>query len=336
LINLGPGVICAAVAGLMLPRPRINIALARTLDVASLALIAVALAALQVALKEAPSRGWTSSYVSGLLAACILSAVCFVWRSLRVQAPFVDLRTFADRNFTLGCILSFILGVGLFGSVYLMPLFLGFVRHHTAFEIGAIMLVTGLAQLFTAPIAAALDRRIDARVLTVAGFTLLAAGLFLSAYQTPRTDFAEMLWPQVARGVAFMFCLLPPTRLALAHLPPSQVADASGLFNLMRNLGGAIGIALVDTIIFGRTKMHADALLAKLLEGDTSTASFIGIPAGLLANRGPDALDPQTLAMLQPALESAAMTYAVNEAWLMMALLTAAATVCAFFVRSTK
>jgi DHA2 family multidrug resistance protein len=336
LINLAPGVISAALAGVMLPRPRMNLALARTLDVASLALIAIALAALQIALKEAPARGWTSAYVSGLLIASTLSAVAFIWRSLRVKAPFVELRTFANRNFTLGCILSFILGVGLFGSVYLMPVFLGFVRHHTAFEIGAIMLVTGLAQLVTAPIAAALERRADGRMLTVAGFSLLAVGLWMSADQTPRTDFSEMIWPQIARGVAFMFCLLPPTRLALAHLPPAQVADGSGLFNLMRNLGGAIGIALVDTIIFGRTKMHADALLAKLMQGDASTASFIGIPPGLLSSRGPDVLDPQTMAMLRPALESAAMTTAVNEAWMMIAALTAAAAICALFVRRVE
>jgi len=133
-----------------------------------------------------------------------------------------------------------------------------------------------------------------------------------------------------------MFCLLPPTRLALAHLAPSQVADASGLFNLMRNLGGAIGIALIDTIIFGRTKMHADALLAKLLDGDASTASFIGIPAGLLSSRGPGIPDAQTLALLKAALESAAMTSAVNDAWMMIAALTAAATLCALFGRRVE
>jgi len=117
----------------------------------------------------------------------------------------VDLRSFADRDFTIGCILSFVLGIGLFGSVYLMPVYLAFVRYHDALEIGMIMLVTGVAQLVTAPAAVLLEQRLDARWLTAAGFALFACGLGLSAMQTPRTDYDEMFWPQVIRGVAIMF-----------------------------------------------------------------------------------------------------------------------------------
>jgi DHA2 family multidrug resistance protein len=134
--------------------------------------------------------------------------------------------------------LSFFLGVGLFGSVYLMPVFLAYVRHHDAFEIGTIMLVTGVAQLATAPIAGLLESRFDPRWLSAAGFGLFAIGLGCSAFESRVADFQEMFWPQVLRGVAIMFCLLPPTRLALGSLTASRVPDASGLFNLMRNLGG--------------------------------------------------------------------------------------------------
>src|SRR5262249_34669688 len=131
-----------------------------------------------------------------------------------------------------------------------MPVFLGFVRRHDAFEIGTIMLVTGVAQFAAAPLAAILESYVGARLLTGAGFALFALGLGMSAFQTRTADFGEMLWPQIVRGVAIMFCLLPPTRIALGALPDAEVADASGLFNLMRNLGGAIGIALIDTILY--------------------------------------------------------------------------------------
>src|SRR5260370_5660511 len=157
----------------------------------------------------------------------------------------------------MGRALSFCHGVGLLGWFYLMPVFLAFVRRHDAFEIGTIMLVTGVAQLVTAPFAAMLESRIGARWLTAAGFALFALGLGLSAVQPRTADFDEMLWPQIVRGIAIMFCLLPPTRFALGALPQAEVADASGLFNLMRNLGGAIGIALVDTILYGRSGMYA-------------------------------------------------------------------------------
>ena len=115
------------------------------------------------------------------------------------------------------------------------------------------MLVTGIAQLITAPIAVALEKRMDARLLSTVGFALFAIGVGMSAFQDPRTDYDAMFWPQVVRGVAIMFCLLPPTRLALGTLPPDRIPDASGLFNLMRNLVGAICIALIDTIIYTRS-----------------------------------------------------------------------------------
>src|SRR5262249_45453807 len=159
-------------------------------------------------------------------------------------------RTFANAEFSVGCLLNFVLGIGVFGSIYMMPIFLGFVRGHNALEIGEIVLVTGAAQLTTAPLATALERRSDSRLLSAVGFLIFAVGLALSAHQTTATDAAEMFWPQIIRGVAMMLCLLPATRLALGGLPAERIPDASGLFNLMRNLGGAVGIAMIDSIVY--------------------------------------------------------------------------------------
>ena len=122
------------------------------------------------------------------------------------------------RSFSVGCALSFCLGVGLFGAVYLMPVFLAYVRQHDALQIGSIMLVTGAAQLVAAPIAGALESRLDPRWLSAFGFSLFAVGLGLSAFESRTADFDEMFWPQVLRGFAAMFCLLPPTRMALETL----------------------------------------------------------------------------------------------------------------------
>src|SRR5207302_2353349 len=110
------------------------------------------------------------------------------------------------------------------------------------------------------------------RILTAVGFALFAVGLGLSAVQPRTADFDEMFWPQIVRGIAIMFCLLLPTRIALGELPQDEVADASGLFNLMRNLGGAIGIALIDTILYGRSAMYAEDFRVRLMAGDVSAA----------------------------------------------------------------
>ncbi|MDR3516891.1 MAG: DHA2 family efflux MFS transporter permease subunit [Azospirillaceae bacterium] len=333
LINVVPGIIVAALASALLPRIPMRISEAQKLDILSLVVMALALAALEIALKEAPDRGWTSGIVIGLLAVSALGAAGFVRRTLRVSHPIVDLRSFGDRSFAIGCILSFVLGIGLFGSVYLMPVFLAFVQDQDALEIGRTMLVTGLAQLLIAAIAVTLEQRLDPRLLTAAGFGLFAIGLGLSAVQTPQTDYDGMFWPQVVRGFAIMFCLLPPTRLALGNLDKSRIADASGLFNLMRNLGGAIGLALIDTVIFSRSITHGAEITRRLQAGDIDTAKFVGLPISLFLAHHGEPLDADTRDMLQALIEKAALVQAINDAWLMIAILTVAALLCVPFAR---
>ncbi|PTE19457.1 MFS transporter [Cereibacter changlensis JA139] len=336
LINLAPGVVAVLLGAALLPRERMQPAAARSLDLVSLTLLVLSLTSLEIALKEAPAASWTSGPVLALLALAVSAGAGFVVRCLKAAPPVVELRSFADRRFAIGCLLSFVLGIGLFGSVYLMPVFLAFVRGHNALEIGTIMLVTGVAQLLTAPIAVAAEQRLGARLLTGFGFALFAAGLGFSALQTPATDHDGMFWPQVLRGVAIMFCLLPPTRLALGHLPEARVPDASGLFNLMRNLGGAIGLALIDTVIYSRSPGHAAALLERLRAQDAEAGRFIGIPAQMIAALPPGPLPPQAEAMLAPLLEKAALTLAINDAWLMIAVLTLAALACVPFAGGPK
>jgi MFS transporter, DHA2 family, multidrug resistance protein len=332
LINVLPGIVAASVAWVSLPRQRAYFDQLRRLDMTSLGLVAVALAALEIAIKEAPERGWTSPLVAGLLGLCVVGALAFALRTLRSPGPLVDLRTFGDRNFSIGCLLSFVLGMGLFGSVYLMPVFLAYVRGHNAFEIGKIMLVTGVAQLAVAPVASLLVRRIDERLLIAFGFLLFATGLGLSAFQTRTTDFDEMFWPQLLRGCAIMFCILAPTQLALGHLTKTAVADASALFNLMRNLGGAIGIAIIDTVIYSRTPIHARALLARLTTGDLPTAKMLGIPPDAF---GPALLDPDKQAMVASLIGKVAYADAINDAWALVALTALGALVVVPFARAT-
>jgi DHA2 family multidrug resistance protein len=243
----------------------------------------------------------------------------FLWRTWRAPYPVLRLNALKRRSFAFGCALSFCLGVGLFGSVYLMPVFLAFVRRHDAFEIGTIMLVTGVAQLVAAPLATLLESRIGARRLTAAGFALFSIGLGLSYFQPRTADFDDMLWPQIIRGIAIMFCLLPPTRFALGELPESEIADASGLFNLMRNLGGAIGIALIDTILYGRVVGYAESFRDRLMAGDVSAAQAIGLDPSLLLNRAAGPPTDAEIAFVRPLVEKASLALCVNEAWAMLA-----------------
>jgi DHA2 family multidrug resistance protein len=328
LINVAPGIVSAVAASRLLPADRPEPGHARLIDLVSIGCMALALTTLEIALKEAPDRGWFSPLVGGLFVISTISGAGFARRTLRRSVPLIELRTLGDPRFAAGCVFSFVLGVGLFGSVYMMPVFLAFARGHDALEIGTTMLVTGVAQLATAPVAVALERRVDARWLTAAGFAVFALGLAMSAFETPQTDFAGMFWPQIVRGVAIMFCLLPPTRMALGHLPPAAVPDASGLFNLMRNLGGAIGIALIDSILYGRAPVISQTIVHRLQAGDIETAKFVGIPLQMFRHRAAGPLDPDTMAILQVMVRHAAFVRAMNEAWTMAALITVTALLC--------
>jgi DHA2 family multidrug resistance protein len=308
LINVVPGIIAGVATPFLLPRGRPRLNQLKNFDGISLVLLALALASLEIGLKQAPQDGWFSTICLGLFGLCAATLALFALRTLRAVQPIVELATLAVRPFSIGCFLSFCLGVGLFGAVYLIPVYLAYVRQHDALQIGSIMLVTGVGQLLAAPIVGVLESRLDSRWLSAFGFSVFALGLGLSAFEGRVADFDEMFWPQMLRGFAAMFCLLPPTRLALETLPPKQVPDASGLFNMMRNLGGAVGIALIDTILYGRTSGHAEAIRQSLIAGDIHAAQVIGL----------DRL-PADVSAAGPMIEQAAFAASANEAWALLA-----------------
>ncbi len=332
-INIAPGLLAALGAAVLLRGDSANRRSPRAFDPAALAALALALTAFELGLKDAPGLGWDAPRVLVCMALFFGCGAFFVVKTLRSRWPLVELGCFADRNFAIGCVLSFVLGIGLFGTTYLMPFFLGLVRGEGALRIGEIMLATGVAQLVSAPLAVYLERRVDPRVLTFAGFMLFALGMAMSARQTANTGAAEMMVPQIVRGAATMFCLLPPTRMALGLLPPALVADGSGLFNLMRNLGGALGLALIDTVIFSQSTAHGLAIAAKLRAGDVATAVGIGIPRDAFIEQLGEPPDEFTTELVRPLVEKAALVQAINDAWLMIAVLTAAAVLLVALVR---
>ena len=336
LINVVPGLIAASTTSYLLPQQRTDFGELKKLDAVSLLLLAAALAGLEIGLKQAPQGGWLSASCAGSLLASAVGLGLFFWRTSHALHPVLRLVALKRRSFALGCLLSFCLGVGLFGSVYLMPVFLAFVRGRDAFEIGSIMLVTGVAQLITAPFAALLESRVGARLLTAVGFALFAIGLGLSYFQPRTADFEEMFWPQIIRGIAIMFCLLPPTRIALGDLPEAEIADASGLFNLMRNLGGAIGIALIDTILYGRVVAYAENFRDRLLAGDISAARAIGLDPSLMLNRPSGPPTDAEIAYVRPLIEKASLALCINEAWLMLAAVAIVGLLLVPFARDAR
>ena len=323
LINVLPGFAAALAAACLIGTGKPNWQLIRRLDVPALLLIIVCLASLELALKQGPRHLWHSGVIALLIVLCPAAGILAIRRCLAAREPIIDMHCFADRNFTVGCLFSFVLGMGLFGSVYITPLYLGFVKDHTPFEIGKIMVVMGAAQLVTAPFAAMAARRFNCLLLTAIGYGVFAAGLISDAFMTydtnfDDTDFNDLLWPQILRGAALLFCLLPTTSLALEGQPVARMPNASGLFNLMRNLGGAIGIALIDIVLEQRAPTHVANLVARLQAGDVAAARIVGLPVTLFKEALLRPIDEATKNMVAPLVERAALVQSFNEAWLML------------------
>jgi DHA2 family multidrug resistance protein len=317
LINIGPGLLTIILSFFCLPRARMRLGLLRNLDVLSLIFIAISLGALEIGLKEAPDLGWFSPVTLALFATfAVLMGLTIIRPS-----PVVDFSLFRDRHLAFGCALSFILGIGLYGSVYLLPVFLALVRYMGPVEIGMVLLVTGLAQLVSAPFSVFLDRIMPARLLSTIGFALFALGLMMSGFETRLSGYDELFWGQVVRGFALGLCIVPVTRFALGFIPLDKVSDASGLYNLARALGGVIGIALIDTILFTRSAEFADRINDMMTANPQAAADLMAIGVSEL----PDPEDPTGLLGVMDTIQETALTMAVNEAWLLMGGLTCTA-----------
>ncbi len=325
LINLGPGLLVVPVVAWILHTGRPDWRLLSHFDFLGVGLMALGLGSLEILLKEGPKHGWSGAIVFVPLGLCLIGGGGAIWRCFDRADPIVELHLLGERSFALSCLYSFVLGMGLYGSVYLLPLFLGLVREHTPLEIGEIMIVCGVAQLVIAPLAAAAERRLDARLLTAAGYALFAAGLLGNGFATYDTDFNGLFWPQILRGAGMMLCLLPTTTIALGLHSGEMLANASALFNLMRNLGGAIGIALVDTILERRPPVHVAELVARLQAGDAEAARIVGLPVDKFHGVAMGPVDEATKEAVATLVERAALVISFNEAWLVFGVLFVAA-----------
>ena len=332
LINLPPGLAVMAIVAVLVRGALPDWSALWRISLATIVCAAMFLGGFELLLKTGPRSNWHGPMVLVLYVVCPLAAAASVWLCLTRAHPFVDLRRFRDRAFSLGCGLNFVLGLGLYGATYLLAVFLGFVRDMGPLQIGAIMAVTGAVQLLVAPVAAFLEPRVDTRGLTTFGFALFAAGLIANGFSTPQSGFDDLFWPQVLRGAAMLLCLLPITRLALDGWNDEDSAEASGVFNVMRVLGGAIGIALIDTILEQRTPGHAARLVERLMAGSRDAAQFVGLPLDRFTGVAIGPVDPATQETVRPLVERAALTLSFNEAWLAVGITFVAAMLMVPFV----
>ena len=276
LVNIVPGIAVAIMVWLLIDIDKPDWSLLRYFDISGLVLMALFLGCLEYALEEGPRWDWLSD--DTILAAVVVSSIAsvlFFWRVLTYHQPIVDLRTFTNRNFALGSFYTFIVGTGLYGATYLVPLFLAQVRGFSSLQIGETVVVTGLAQMAISPFTTHIARNIDLRIMLAFGMGLFAVAMYLTAGLTNQASFTELLVPQALRGVALMFCYLPANLIALGTLAPDKLKNAAGLYNLTRDLGGAIGLALLVTAMNDRLHFHWNRLIEDVNPARPAVQQFL-------------------------------------------------------------
>ncbi len=291
LVNVLPGIVVTAVSWILIDFDKPNFKLLREFDWSGFLTMAGFLGALEYILEEGPTDNWFDSQtiIAGTAFSAI-SAILFFWRVLTAKSPVVDLSAFKDRNFWTGSLFSFVLGVGLYGLTYLYPVYRARARGYSALQIGETMFITGLCMFFMAPISGQLMRRgADPRWLLALGFTGFAVGTYQASLLTTDWDFNELLIPQILRGVSLMLIMIPVTNTALGTTPPQKLKNASGLFNLTRNLGGAVGLALINTLLNKRLDLHLARLHEQVAWGRITAEETLAKLTTQMARFGSDA-----------------------------------------------
>jgi DHA2 family multidrug resistance protein len=260
-VNLVPGALMIGMLWVSLEGRPMQLTLLREGDWFGVVTMAIGLGALQTVLEEGNKDDWfESSFIVRLSVIAAISLAAFLWIELAGKKPLLNLRLLARRNFGFGILANFLLGIALYGSVFILPVYLSRMQGYNAEQIGMVLAWTGLPQLILIPLVPLLMKRFDARLVIGVGFALFAGSNFMNIFITPDYATDQLFWPNIVRAIGQALVFAPLSAVATAGIEPENAGSASGLFNMMRNLGGAFGIAVLQTILTKREQYHSNVL----------------------------------------------------------------------------
>jgi DHA2 family multidrug resistance protein len=336
-INVLPGIGVTVLSIALIKLDVADRSMFRRIDWSHLIAMAAFLAGLEYVLEEGPRLDWFGD--SHIVIAAWVSFVAFLLfleRSLYSASPIVRVSPFRKPTFVFACLFNLVIGFGIYSSTYLVPVYLGRVRGYDSLQIGTTVFVVGCAQLLSTVVAARLSETVDRRLIITVGLSLFAFSLWLTSHLTSQWGFAELFWPQIVRGLSVMLCIVPSVGMALSVFQGPELRSASGLFNLMRNLGGAIGIAVVNTWLQDNSRTET-ARLAETLgrRSDRAVETVAGL-AHRLADVTPDSGHALLLArqLFARAVGQQGLTLAFDDVFRLMAWMFLAALVMVPFARS--
>lgn len=320
-INWLPGLLLLAGVGWGLQKEPQQFQLLRQVDWIGIFVMALGLGSLTAMLEEGNAKDWFESdfiRITALLAAIGLSA--WIWRGSTRRDSAVDLRLMKRPSFLIASVVSFTTGIGLYGSAFLLPLFLGQIAGYTPMQIGEVIMWMGLPQLFIMPFVARLAVKVDNRVLATLGLGLFALSCFMNTSLSAQTAGPELIAAQVVRALGQPLIMMTLTNFATAGIPLAMMGSASGLFSMMRNLGGSVGIAMLATLVTNREMFHSNRLGEAVSLYEPGIVERLDRLAQNLMSQGLDASAAQqgALRLLDLSVRKESFVMAYNDAFLVL------------------
>jgi len=329
-INVLPALAVIAAVWYGIEREKMQLGLLGKGDWWGIFFMAVGLGSLIAVLEEGEAKAWfTTEWIRYAAATAAIAIPAFIVIELVRKEPFIDLRLLARRGFGAASLLGLVMGLGLYGSVYLMPVYLGQVQGYDALEIGKVSMWYGVPQLFIIPFVPMIMKRVDLRLMVAFGFALFGVSSVMNGYMSPETAGPQLVLPQLVRALGQPFIIVPLSALATGGLARSEQAQGSALFNMFRNLGGSLGIAMLSTFTTMREHFHFDIISQRLTLTSPDMHAWLERAASLLISRGtPVGLAPQqALAELAAMVRSQAYTMTFSDCFFLLGVVLIAATV---------
>lgn len=301
--------------------------------------MAIGLSSLEVVLEEGERDDWFGSVLITRLAitATILLSL-FLWIELKRRQPLINLRLLLRRNFGLGSIANVMLGVGLYGSVYILPLYLSQIQGYSAQQIGEVIMWMGVPQIFLSPLVPKLMRRLDPRFLVAVGFTLFAMSCFMNSSMSHDTGADQLHLSQIVRALGQPLVMTALSSIVTREVEKEQVGSASALFNMMRNLGGSIGIATLETLLTRREQFHSVRLGAEVTIYSPQVQQRMAQITQDFMIKGADLVTAQnqTRAYIYETIRREAFVMAFNDCFYLMGIALLLSAVAILFTKKVK
>jgi DHA2 family multidrug resistance protein len=339
-VNVVPTIVMVSALYLTLERQPMQLKLLKEGDWLGIFTMAVGLSALQTVLEEGNKDDWFSSpFIQRLAVVSLVSLLLFVWIELTVERPLIRLRLLTGRNFGFGTIAMTMLGFALFGSVYILPAYLGQAQGYNAEQIGAVLAWTGLPQLILIPLVPKLMQRFDTRYIAMTGLLIFAYSCFMNTAMS--LDYAgDQLWiPNIVRAIGQAMVLTPLTSVTTGDIAPQDAAAASGISNMFRNLGGAIGTAVLATVITKREQFHSNIIGQSVTLGREEVRDRIAQMTNFFLAHGvpdPAAARQQAIIALGKAVKQQALVMGFSDTFAVIGVVLALAAIAVAFTRKAR